>query len=1620
MSLPPLRPILNTADVLRDQVRSKVSAAIQGLFPLDLKGRTLEIKDVAVHPQEFSPEQQKHALLTSTSLHEPVIGTLVLKDASGKVIDEAKHFTLAKVPYFTERHTIIMDGNEYQVANQIRRRPGVYTQRSSNGELSTIFNLSRGRNLSMEMAPETGAFYITPADSSARIPLYPVLRALGVPHTDIAKHWSTGVADANKAKHGHQEETAIARLYEKLIHPSQFKAATPHAEKVEIIRQKFDLTQMDPKVTELTLGQAFDKVSSPSLMAAGRKLLDVHEGKTDVDDSDSLAYKTFHSVDDFLAERLRLFGRTWKMKVKQRFTGKDRVRDALAPQPFTDTLKRFITGSSLTAIPTGINPIELIDHAVKVTSLGEGGISEERAIPYDARLVHPTHYGILDPVRTPESGAAGIDIRATIGARRDEHGNLYTCVKDLKSGQNTYLPAGDIMHHTIAFPHQELKGEIDAMVKGVVQRVPAKAAAYQFIHNGYAYSPATNLVPMLYNIQGNRAIMGSKMQTQALPLLEREAPYVQVKSHAGDESYEKMFTKLIVPTAPVDGTVTKVEGGYIYIRPHGTKTAGTFPTGIGPDGVRKHESKVLAGFTFHVDRPKGFIKRWKFPDGHEDSFTYPVDYGYLKHHLGEDGEPLDVFIGDDPGGYHGRFDKGKTEYGKDGKPTGKILPDESKFYIGLTKKERDHILHEFKDVVLGHETFKDFSAFQKAIAPFKKESEFLEWELMKTAAPKDDGLIKIPYLHDFPFPSKTYLHHDVTVKAGDKVTSGQRMAGSNFTKDDTLALGKNLRVAYMAYHGMNSNDAVVISEGCARKLTSEHMYREVYPVTARVELSTAKHKAYFAARRPPTAYAGLDSDGVIKKGATVQPHDLLVAALVPSTPSASDLMLGKISRSLVKPYQDVALEWHHTFQGEVVEVIRSPGQVAILVKTREPMQIGDKLAGRYGNKGVVSLIVPDHEMVQDEAKRPVDIIMTSAGVVSRINPAQIIEGALGKIAEKTGKPILVDNAKVEDKVAWASDLLKQHGLKDKEHLFDPKTGRTIKGPDGKGVFIGRSFIFKLFKSTDTNFAAHGVGPYDVNEQPSRPGGEEAPKGLGKMEFDALIAHGARNVIREAASIRSQKNEEFWKALQLGLPLPAPKPSFIFGKFTAMLEGAGVKVDKRGSKLKLLPMTDKDILARSSGAIENNKTLIAKNLQPEKGGLFDPNLTGGPAGTRYAHIKLHEAIPNPVFEDPIRHLLGLTSKDYLKTLREKGGAHVRTELAKIDVPKTIDQLRKDIPNQTATDLDLSIKKLKYLEALHEEGLKPQDAYVLGHVPVVPPVFRPIVRQPNNPGQLTVADANKLYIHLLDANTTLKDTVLDSDVGAHREKLYHAVGAVFGTHEPEDEELRGQKVKGFLTALAGAGSPKNGFFQKKLMKRMQDVSGRGTAAPDPNLNMDQVGLPEGMLWSMFKPFLIARLVRNGWPAVQAQDMVEKKSPSAQEALRQELKERPVMINRAPTLHRWGIIGAYAVPVQGKTIRVSPFIEKGLNLDYDGDTLQIHAPVTPGGIQDTRHMLLSNQVLSDQSRNKLLAFPQHEALIGIEHATSRVAAGPKKTFKTVADMQAAWRRGEITLSDGVVIKA
>lgn len=1458
-----LQPIVVDADVRREQIRQKTMEGLKALFPIIGKKSTLELHGLDVNRKDFSNSDQKDALMSGRTLNEAISGTIKLRDnATGQITEEHKRI-LVHLPYFTRRYTFVVGGNEYNVPNQLRLKSGVYTRERNNGEFEAAFNLSKGSNFRLAMEPSTGRLNMEVGGTAktSKLPLYAILKILGTSDTEIKQYWGDELTAANSNVSAKKEDAILNKIVSKIRRPNQVAPTSIEAKRA-FVRDYFHSTAMDAAVNNRTLGMPLARADAQALLVASKKLIDVHKGTAKTDDRDSLEFKTLHSTDDFFKERLDVEARRTvakKIAVRLNQSGSD-IKSMVPNSVFTKSINSFLTGAALSSQPTQINPVEILDYASKITSLGEGGISSDRAIPFESRKVHNSHFGVIDPVHTPDGPKTGIDIHSALTAHKDSSGNLYARMHNMRNGRLEDVSVMDLAKSNVAFPGQDHRTHWDVLQGDHTRSIAKKDVDYVMPNLTHMFSPATSLVPFLDGMQGNRAIMGSKFQAQALPLVHREAPLVQAGGGPDGESMERTIARVIAPSSSVDGTIEKIDDDYIYIRPH-AKTAAAEP-----------------------------------------------------------------------------------------------------------------------------------------------------------------ALIKVPYNTYFPLTAKTYLHDTLNVKVGDKVKQDQILGESNFTKGGETALGKNLSIAYMAYYGKNSNDAVVISEGASHKLTSEHMYKEVLQKGPDIIIHKAKYVAYYGVRFTAEQLNKLDENGVAKKGATFNKGDPLILGLRKAAPTPEQAMLGLFHKALLKPYRDVTITWDKLVPATVQDVTNATRQVMVTIRTQEPMKIGDKLSNRFGGKGVVSEIIPDNRMIQDENKKPIDVLFTSAGIVSRINPGQVVEAALGKVAEKIGKPIVVPQFQNENNVEFAKRLMKEHGVKDKETVHDPVSGKDI--PD---VFVGRSFIHKLFKSTETNYSARGVSGYDVNLQPTK-GGDEGAKGLGRMEVNALLAHNARNVLKEALTLKSEKSDDFWRAYEFGLPAPPPKTPFVTEKFMAMLQGAGINVNKEGSHVSLGPLTDRATSNLSTGALntpslDKSKSFMinAKNLAPETGGLFDPNLTGGMSGKKWSHIDLTEPIVNPVFEDAVRRLLNMSKKQLKDEIGTSGGAGIRKQLNKLDLDKLAVELREQTRTKRGSDLDGVVKKLKYIEGLKKNGFsKAGEAYIISKIPVIPPVMRPIV-QSSRGNDLQISDINYLYRDVGLASAALhnsKETEMPGVISDSRKYLHDAVGSLFGTQKATTPGRANREIKGFIEQITGSGSPKTGFLHKKILRRQQDLTGRATATPDNTLGIDQIGVPEDMLWTTYDKFVMRGLIGQGYRPLDAKKMVEDRHPAANSVLQHELTYRPMFVNRAPSLHRHNIVAAYPVPVQGKSLRVNPFMETGQNLDYDGDAMQLHVPVTAAAVQEAQNLTMSNLLFGDKHAADLMVFPKHEAILGAYLAT-KVDAGAVHKFKTKAEAMQAYQRGDIKMTTPVEIE-
>jgi hypothetical protein len=716
-------------------------------------------------------------------------------------------------------------------------------------------------------------------------------------------------------------------------------------------------------------------------------------------------------------------------------------------------------------------------------------------------------------------------------------------------------------------------------------------------------------------------------------------------------------------------------------------------------------------------------------------------------------------------------------------------------------------------------------------------------------------------------------------------------------------------------------------------------------------------------------------------------------------------------------YQDDSQVWKHQHPGIVTDAINTDKISTVVVKSTSTMHEGDKLSGRYGDKGVIAAIIPDDEMPRDAQGRPFELLLNPLGVISRTNPAQVVEAVLGRIAAKTGKPVVVpDFDEIADLSRWALEQARRHDIEDVEDVVDATTGRKI-----PSILTGNRFFMKLHHMAEDKGQGRGTGGYTMEGMPAK-GGETGAKQLGLMDTNALLSHGATEVLRDAAAVRGQRNEDYFLAFMQGHTPPQPKIPLVFEKFVNELKGAGVNVIPDGGKMHIMAMTDSDVNQLvGNRKIENGHTVnLDKDLIPVAGGLFDPRLTGGHNGNRWSYIELDEPMPNPVMEEPIRRMLGLTKNKFNAVISgqesidgDTGPSAILKALENLNVDQEISRARAAIAGKRKGARDIAVRKLGYLKSAKRLGLEPKE-WFLSKVPVLPPRFRPISLMTGSDVPL-VSDPNYLYKELIDANNLLGEMRGQvEDVGEERLATYEAFKAVTGLGDPVHPKLQEKHVKGLLSHIFGS-SPKYGTVQRRLLSSPVDFVGRAVITPDPDLDMDHVGLPENRAWEVYNDFIIRRLRRRGMQFTQAAEAVKNRTDDARDELLKEMEARPVYIDRAPVLHKFGVLAAWPKLTAGDTLRVSPLIVGGFNADFDGDAMQYHVPVTDEAVSEAISLMLPSRNLLSPADFKSPVHKPGQEYVGGLYSAARPGDDkkPVRYYPSTRAAISAYMKGDIPIN-------
>ena len=437
----------------------------------------------------------------------------------------------------------------------------------------------------------------------------------------------------------------------------------------------------------------------------------------------------------------------------------------------------------------------------------------------------------------------------------------------------------------------------------------------------------------------------------------------------------------------------------------------------------------------------------------------------------------------------------------------------------------------------------------------------------------------------------TLIHHKPVVRLGDKVKADEVLADGSSTDNGELALGANLLVAFMPFEGYNFEDAIVLSERLVKDevLTSIHIHE--YEIDARSTKLGDEEITRDIPNRSEESLRDLDDRGIVRIGAEVRAGDLLVGKVTPKGETeltAEEKLIRAIFKEKAREVRDTSLKVPHGEGGVVIDVKTfsrdngddlSPGVnelVRVYVAKKRKISEGDKLAGRHGNKGVISKIVPEEDMPFLEDGTPVDVILNPLGVPSRMNIGQILETHLGWAAQALGIKVatpVFDGAKE----AAIKQTLRDAGLPEsgKIQLRDGRDGRAFQ----EDVTVGYIYMLKLHHLVEDKIHARSTGPYSlITQQPLGGKAQFGGQRFGEMEVWALEAYGAANILQELLTVKSDDvlgRVQTYEAIVKGEEIQPPRVPESFKVLIKELRSLGLNAEILDQNDEEIPLAEDD-------------------------------------------------------------------------------------------------------------------------------------------------------------------------------------------------------------------------------------------------------------------------------------------------------------------------------------------------------------------------------------------------------------------------------------------------------------
>jgi DNA-directed RNA polymerase subunit beta len=1051
----------------------------------DFSGKKLELQflEHSVDEPKYDPETCRVKNLTYEA---PLKVHVQLINKETGEIKEQDVF-LGAIPLMTHKGTFIVNGIERVVVSQIVRSPGVFFSKNAGLQNSFSAKIIPKRGAWLEIETDKKGIISVKIDRKRKIHITSLLRVFGYPTDQEIRDVFAGITAGPEKDYilntlekdpAKTVDEAYQNIYKK-IRPGDL--ATPENAKSLIQSMFFDYKKYDMgPVARYKLNKRFN-LDTPNtkefhtlqvedIVHILKHLIQLNNGVGKEDDIDHLANRRIRAVGELVQNKFRVGLLRTDRIAKDRMTVMDletvTPTQLINSRPITAALREFFASSQLSQFMDQTNPLAELAHKRRLSAMGPGGLTRERA-SFDVRDVHPSHYGRICPIATPEGPNIGLVVHLATYARVNKYGFIETPYRTM----NDTIPVKDIK-----------------LLKGKKLRSDL-------------VNPKTGkLILTKETILGEKEIAKIKeLGFETIKVFKHTTD--DVRYYAADEDNDKVIAQANTNLDDQGQIVDSLVSGRMKGEPE----------------------LVPAKLITHMDiSPKQIIS--------ETTALIP----FLEH------------------------------------------DDNTRASMGSNmQRQAVSLINPDAPVVgTGMEEMVAKSSGQIYLAENSGTVSYVDAEQIVVIY--DNGKKVIYRLNNYVRSNQsTCIHHRARVNKGQRVTRGDVLSDGPATENGELALGKNVLVAYMAWKGYNFEDAVIVSD----RIVKAGYYDSVHIEAFTIDVRDTKLGPEIVTRDIPNVgearLKDLDENGIVRIGATVREGDILVGKITPKGEtelSAEERLLRAIFGDKARDVKDTSLRLPGGEGGKVVGVqifSRSNGdelptgvnqQIKVNVAQTRKVSVGDKVAGRHGNKGVISVIVPQENMPFLADGTPIDIILNPLGVSSRMNIGQILEVHLGwaanKLNFKVATPAL--NGIHTDQIR---DLLKQAKLPEagKIQLYDGITGE----PFDHITTVGIAYIMKLSHLVEDKIHARSVGPYSlVTQQPLGGKAQHGGQRFGEMEVWALEAYGAAHTLQEMLTIKSDDiygRAKAYESIVKDEPIKKPKTPESFNVLVRELQSLGLSV-----------------------------------------------------------------------------------------------------------------------------------------------------------------------------------------------------------------------------------------------------------------------------------------------------------------------------------------------------------------------------------------------------------------------------------------------------------------------------